>query len=93
MKIEDLTKLGVPEDAAQQIVAMNEAEITAEQKKLSDKTAELEMATDKIKELTDAVKKFDRVDPDKLKADLDAMSKKYDEDIAALKLDNAMSLI
>ena len=92
MKIEDLTKLGVPEDAAKQIVSMNEAEIAAEQKKLSEKEAELTMASDKIKELTDTVKKFDGVDPDKLKADLEAMTKKYETDTAALKLDNALSL-
>lgn len=92
MKIEDLTKLGVPEDVAKQIVTMNEAEITAEQKKLSEKEAELTMASDKIKELSDTVKKFDGVDPEKLKADLEAMSKKYDEDTAALRLDNAITL-
>ena len=93
MKLEDLTKLGIAEDAAKQVIAMNDAEISAEQKKLADKDAELTMATDKIGELTEAVKKFDGVDVEKLKADLAEMSKKYADDTAALKLDNALSLL
>ena len=62
MKLEELTKLGIPEDTAKQVVAMNEAEVSAEAKKLTDKDAELTMAADKIKELTETVKKFDGVD-------------------------------
>ena len=57
MKLEELTKLGIPEEAAKQVIAMNEAEIFAETKKLTDKDAELTMAADKIKELTETVKK------------------------------------
>ncbi len=91
MKLEELTKLGIPEEAAKKVLALNEAEVSAETKKLADKDAELTMATDKIKELTEAVKKFDGVDVDKLKTDLAEMSKKYDTDTAALKLDNALS--
>ncbi len=91
MKLEELTKLGIPEEAAKQVIAMNEAEVSAETKKLADKDAELTMAADKIKELTEAVKKFDGVDVEKLRTDLAEMSKKYDADTAALKLDNALS--
>ena len=69
MKLEELTKLGIPEDTAKQVVAMNEAEVSAEAKKLTDKDAELTMAADKIKELTETVKKFDGVDVEKLKTD------------------------
>lgn len=92
MKIEDLTKLGIAEDVAKQIVAMNEAEVSAETKKLTDKDAELIMATDKIKELTETVKKFDGVGVEKMKSELADWSKKYAEDTAALKLDSALSL-
>ncbi len=91
MKLEELTKLGIPEDTAKQVVAMNEAEVSAEAKKLTDKEAELTMAADKIKELTETVKKFDGVDVEKMKSELANWSKKYDEDTAALKLDNALS--
>lgn len=92
MKLEDLTKLGIAEETAQKVVALNTAEIAAETKKLNDKEAELTMATDKINELTETVKKFDGVDVDKLKADLEAANKKYADDTAALKLDNAIAL-
>ena len=92
MKLEALTKLGIAEDTAKQVIAMNDAEVTAEKKKLADKDAELTMATDKIGELTEAVKKFDGVDVEKLKADLAEMSKKYADDTAALKLDSALPL-
>lgn len=92
MKLEELTQLGVPEDTAKKIVAMNEAEVSAETKKLTDKDAELTMATDKIKELTETVKKYDGADVDKLKTDLANMIEKYDTDTAALKLDGALSL-
>lgn len=91
MKLEELTKLGIPEDKAKQVVAMNEAEVSAEAKKLTDKEAELTMAADKIRELTETVKKFDGVDVEKLKTDFAELSKKYDADTAALKLDNALS--
>lgn len=92
MRIEDVVKLSIPEDVAKQIVAMNESELAAEAKKLSEKEAELTMATDKITELSEAVKKFDGADPEKLKSDMAALQKKYDEDTAALKLDNALAL-
>lgn len=91
MKLEELTKLGIPEEAAKKVLALNEAEISAETKKLADKDAELTMATDKIKELTETVKKFDGVDVEKMKSKLADWSKKYAEDTAALKLDSALS--
>lgn len=91
MKLEELTKLGIPEEAAKKVLALNEAEVAAETKKLTDKEAELTMAADKIKELTETVKKFDGVDVEKMKSALADWSKKYAEDTAALKLDNALS--
>lgn len=91
MKTEEITKLGVSEEIAQQIVSMNEAELAAEAKKLTDKEAELTMATERISELTELTKKFDGVDVDKLKADLADITKKYSDDVAALKLDNALT--
>ena len=92
MKLEELTKLGISEEAAKQVVALSEQELAAEKSKLTDKTAELTMADDKIKELTETVKKFDGVDVDKLKFDLEAANKKYADDTAAMKLDNAIAL-
>lgn len=90
MKLEELTKLGIPEEAAKQVIAMNEAEIFAETKKLTDKDAELTMAADKIKELTETVKKFDGVDVEKLKTDFAELSKNT-MPTPPLKLDNALA--
>ena len=92
MKLEELTKLGISEDIAKQVVSLSEQELAAEKSKLNDKTAELTMAEDRINELTETVKKFDGVDVDKLKSDLEAANKKYADDTAALKLDNAIAL-
>lgn len=92
MKLEELTKLGIPEETAKQVVALSEQELAAEKSKLTDKEAELAMASDKIKELTEAVKKFDGVDVEKLKADVAEANKKLADETAALKLDNAIAL-
>ena len=51
MNIEELTKLGVPEDAAEQVLAVLE-------KAVSDKEAELEMDSEKIEELSEENKKL-----------------------------------
>ena len=92
MKLEKILALGVAEDIAKKIVELSDAELAAEAAKLTDKEAELTMANDKIKELNETVKKFDGVDVEKLKADLEAANKKYADDTAALKLDNALTL-
>lgn len=92
MKIEDLTKLGIAEDVAKQVVTLSEQELAESTKKLTDTEAELQTANESLKTLGDKVKAFDGVDVDKLKADLAESQKKYGEDIAALKLDNAMAL-
>lgn len=92
MKLEELTKLGIAEETANRVIAMNEAEIAAEKSRLTDKEAELTMATEKIAELTETVKKFDGVDVEKLKADVVEANKRLADETAALKLDNAISL-
>lgn len=91
MKKEQLLELGITEEAAEKVLRLADAELAAEKTKLTDKDAELKMAADKITELTEAVKKFDGEDIEKLKADLAAANKKYAEDTAALKLDNALT--
>lgn len=91
MKLEKILALGVAEDVAKQIAELSDAELAAEAKKLTDKEAELAMAAEKISELTEFTKKFDGVDVEKLKAELDEANKKYDADVAALKLENALN--
>lgn len=60
--------------------------------KFTNKETELATANQTIKDLQDAAKKWDGVDVDKLKNDMAALQSKYDTDIAAAKLDNALNL-
>lgn len=60
--------------------------------KFSAKETELATANQTIKDLQDAAKKWDGVDVDKLKGDMAALQTKYDSDLAAAKLDNALNL-
>lgn len=92
METKDLTALGVTEDIAAKIVAINKTELAAEAVKLTDKTAELTMATDKIKELSAIVKTFDGVDVEKLKKDAAEWESKYNTDLDAVKIDSALAI-
>ena len=82
-----LKEAGVAEDkmknAVDGIMAENGKDIEAEQAKTTAETAKLTTANNTIKELQEAAKKFDGKDLDKLKADLEALQTKYNNDIAA----------
>ncbi len=58
--------------------------------KVTEKENELLTANNTIKTLQDAVKKFDGVDVEKLKGDVETWKNKYNDDIAALKLSSAI---
>lgn len=60
--------------------------------KLDTKITELSTANQTIKDLQDAIKKFDGVDVEKLRNDLATMQTKYDSDTAKIKLDSAVDL-
>lgn len=60
--------------------------------KFATKESELATANQTIKDLQDAAKKWDGVDIDKLKGDMAALQTKYDNDLAAAKLDSAVTL-
>lgn len=60
--------------------------------KFAAKETELTTAQNTIRELQDAAKKWDGVDVDKLKNDMAALETKYNTDIAAAKLDNALNM-
>lgn len=60
--------------------------------KFTAKESELAAANTTIRELQDAAKKWDGVDVEKLKGDMAALQSKYDSDLAAAKLDNALNL-
>lgn len=60
--------------------------------KFTNKENELATASQTIKDLQDAAKKWDGVDVDKLKNDMAALQTKYNDDIAAARLDNALNM-
>ncbi len=60
--------------------------------KYDKNVAELNAANDTIKGLKDTVAKFDGVDVEKLKKDASDWETKYNTDIAAVKLDSAVSM-
>lgn len=92
MKLEDITALGIPEEQAQKVLTQHEAELTAEQQKTADISAELETAKKSVADLTDQVKKFDGEDIEGLKKAAADWETKYNDDIAALKLEKALEL-
>lgn len=63
-----------------------------DKKKLDDKVAELATANTTIAGLQDSVKKFDGVDIEKLKKDAADWETKYNTDVAAMKLDSAVTV-
>ena len=60
--------------------------------KFTNKETELATAQNTIRDLQDAAKKWDGVDVEKLRNDMAALQTKYDSDLAAAKLDNALNL-
>lgn len=63
-----------------------------DRKKYEDNVTELKTANDTIKGLRDTVAKFDGVDVEKLKNDAKDWETKYNTDLAAAKLNNAVDL-
>lgn len=92
MDIKQLTDLGLTEEQAKQAFELHNAELTAEQGKVTDLTAQLEAAQKNIGDLTEQVKKFDGEDIDGLKQAAKDWETKYNADVAALKIDKALEL-
>jgi hypothetical protein len=92
MELKDLTALGITEEQANSVLTLHTAELTTEQQKITDLSAELDTAKNSIAQLTEQVKTFDGVDVDGLKKAAADWETKYNADIAALKLDKALEL-
>ena len=63
-----------------------------DKRKIDDEVAKLTTANDTIKGLRETVAKFDGVDVEKLKKDAQDWETKYNTDLAAVKLDSAVSM-
>lgn len=92
MKREFLKDLGLADEVIEKIMAENGKDIEAAKGVLAQKEAELSTAKQTISNLQNTVKQFDGVDVQKLKDDVSAWEKKYNEDLGKLKLENALEL-
>lgn len=90
MKKEELIELGLTEEQADKVLVMNGKAIEAQKALTAAESQKLADASGTIKFLQDAVKKFDGVDVDGLNRQLADLQAKYDNDTAALRLENAL---
>ena len=88
----DVNGTKLPKEIVDQIMAENGKDVQAEQSKAAAKDGELSKANETIKNLQEAVKKYDVADPEQLKQSLADLQKKYDADITQAKLDSALEL-
>lgn len=79
-------------EAIDAVMAENGKDIEAKKALTTAETAKLTTENQTIKDLQDAVKKFDGVDAEKLRGDLTALQTKYDTDTAKLKVDSALEI-
>ncbi len=82
MKTEYLESLGLSKDVIDKVLAENGKDVEAEKAKTTAKVGELTTANQTIKDLKEAVSKFDGVDVTKLKQDVTNWETKYNTDIA-----------
>lgn len=92
MKLEELTKLGVTEEQAKEILKINEKEVSDEKVKTTDAESKLTAANTAIKEMSEKAKAFDGVDVKKLQEDFKTLQSKYDTDLSAVKTSSAIEL-
>lgn len=87
-----LEDLGLEKDVIDKIMAENGKDIEAEKAKIKVETEKLAKANETIKALQETVKKFDGVDVEKLKQDLADAETKYNAELSAIKLNNALEM-
>ena len=92
MKTEDLKAQGFTDEQIKYIMAENGKDIEAEKAKIKVETEKLTKANETIKSLQETVKKFDGVDVEKLKQDLADAETKYNTELSAIKLNNALEM-
>lgn len=93
MKREDLQKIeGLSKEQVEAILNLHQNDVADWNSKIETKDNELKNSKAKIQELTNQVNKFDGVDVEKLKQDVKDWEKKYNEDIAAEKLESAIKI-
>lgn len=92
MKKDDLIALGITEEQAEKVLAINSAELTAEKEKAGETAKKLAAAEANVKEITDKLKAYDGVDVEKLKSAAAEWEAKYNADMQSARLENAVEL-
>lgn len=92
MKKEELLELGLTEEQADKVFAVNGKAVEAQKALTAAEKQKLEAANETIQQLQETVKKFDGVDVEKLKADLESLQEKYNADTARMRLDKALDV-
>ncbi|MCM1578092.1 MAG: phage scaffolding protein [Ruminococcus sp.] len=92
MKKEELTALGLTEEQAGKILELHTAEQQEAAARLSEAEAKLTAAEKNAAEMTEKVKAFDGVDVETLKKSAAEWEQKYNADLNAARVDNAVSL-
>lgn len=87
-----LKSLDLPEESIPKILAEHTKELGAKVTQLQAEEEKLKTANQTIKDLQEAAKAFDGVDVKKLQEDMTTLQEKYDQDIAAMKLNHAIDL-
>lgn len=90
MKREFLKELGIEDELIDKVMAEHGKTVETHKAATAEKSAALETANATIKDLQDAVKKFDGVDLAALNQQITDLQTKYDTDIAAAKLGGAL---
>lgn len=85
-----LEDLGLSKEVIDKVLDENSRDIGRQKAKTDAESGKLAAANDTIRSLQDAVKKFDGVDVDGLNRQLADLKTKYDNDTAALRLENAL---
>lgn len=87
-----LEELGLEKEAIDKIMAENGKDIEAQKALTLAESEKLKKATETISQLQDTVKQFDGVDVEKLKSDVATWEAKYNDDLAKVKLENALEM-
>ncbi len=85
-----LEELGLEKEVIDKVLDENSRDIGRQKAKTEEESGKLDAANKTIRSLQDAVKKFDGVDVDGLNRQLADLQAKYDNDTAALRLENAL---
>lgn len=90
MKKEELLEIGLTEEQADKVFAMNGRAVEAQKALTLAESAKVEAANETIRQLRETVGRFDGVDLEKLRGELKTLQEKYDADMAGMRRERAI---